>query len=76
MQTLLDNVAQSAPVGSEAAVAALKSAITATSMLYETVQRATRQAVQVAGSNFNVATAAATKATQRAVEQASRAAKK
>ncbi|HEV2649872.1 MAG TPA: phasin family protein [Rhizomicrobium sp.] len=75
-QTLVDQVAQSAPAGSEAAVAALKSAITATSTLYETVQRTTQQAVDVAESNFSIATAAASKATQQAVERASRAAKK
>lgn len=76
VQTLVDNAAQSAPAGSEAAVAALKSTITATNTLYETVQRTTRHAVEVAESNFNAATAAASKATQHAVEQASRAAKK
>jgi phasin family protein len=76
VQTLVDQVAQSAPAGSEAAVAALKSAITASSTLYETVQRTTQAAVDVAESNFNIAAAAASKATQQAVERASRAAKK
>ena len=76
VQTLVDNVAQSAPVGSEAAVAALKSTITATNGLYETVQRTTRHAVEVAESNFNTVVAAASKATQHSVEQASRSAKK
>ena len=76
VQTLVDNVAQSAPVGSEAAVAALKSTITATNGLYETVQRATRQATEVAESNFETVVAAASKATQHAVEQTSRTAKK
>ncbi|SOE52787.1 phasin family protein [Burkholderia sp. OK233] len=41
VQTLVDKVGQSAPAGSEAAVTALKSAITATNTLYETVHRAT-----------------------------------
>ncbi|MFM0732616.1 phasin family protein [Paraburkholderia sediminicola] len=76
VQTLVDTVAQRAPAGSEAAVTALKSAITATSTLYETVQRTTQQAVDVAESNFSLASAAASKATQQAVERASRAAKK
>jgi len=76
VQTLVDNIAQSAPVGSEAAVAALKSTITATNGLYETVQRATRQAAEVAESNFETVVAAASKATQHAVEQTSRTAKK
>jgi len=75
VQTLVDNLGQSAPVGSEAAVAALKSSITATNTLYETVQRTARQAVEVGESNLNAAVAAASKATQHAVERASRVAK-
>jgi len=76
VQALIDNLAQSAPVGSEATIAALKSTITATNTFYETIQRTTRHAVEVTESNFNAAAAAASKATQQAVEQASRAAKK
>jgi phasin family protein len=76
VQTLVDDVAKSAPAGSEAAVAALKSTITATNGLYETVQRATRHATEVAESNFETVVAAASKATQHAVEQTSRTAKK
>ncbi|MEZ0606052.1 phasin family protein [Paraburkholderia sp. IW21] len=75
VQMLVDTVAQSAPAGSEAAVAALKSAVTATGTLYETVQRTTRQAVEVTESNFNIAAAEASKATQHALRQAWRAAK-
>jgi phasin family protein len=76
VQALVDKIGQSAPAGSEVAVAALTSAITATNAMYETVHRATQQAVDVGESNFNVAAAAASKATQHAVEHASRAAKK
>ena len=76
VQALVDQVTRSAPVGSEAAVGALKSTITATNTYCETVHRATQQAVEVAERNFNAAAAAAAKATQPAVEQASRAAKK
>ncbi len=76
VQTLVDNVAHSAPAGSEAVVAALKSTVSATNGLYETVQRATRQATEVAESNFETVVAAASKATQHAVEQTSRTAKK
>jgi phasin family protein len=76
VQTLVDNVSQNAPAGSEAVVAAFKSTITATNGLYETVQRATRQATEVAESNFETVVAAASKATQHAVEQTSRTAKK
>jgi phasin family protein len=76
VRALVDNLGQSAPVGSEAAVAALKSTITAANTFYETVQRTTRHAVEVGESNFNAAAAAASKATQQVAEQASRAAKK
>jgi len=62
VQMLLEDLGRSAPTGSEAAVAALKSTITATNTLCETLQRATRQAVDVAESNFHEATAAASKA--------------
>ena len=75
VKTLVDNVAQNARVGSEAAVAALKSTITATNGLYETVQRATREAVEVAGSKVDTVVAAASKSTQDAIEQTSRTAK-
>jgi MEDS: MEthanogen/methylotroph, DcmR Sensory domain/Histidine kinase len=53
----------------------MKSTIAATKTLYETVQRTTRQAVEVAEGNLNAAVAAASKATQRAVERAPRVAK-
>jgi phasin family protein len=76
VQTLVDNVSHNAPAGSEAVVAAFKSTITATNGLYETVQRATQQATEVAESNFETVVAAASKATQHAVEQTSRTAKK
>lgn len=76
MQPLVDHAGHSAPVGSEAAISAWKTAITTTGTLYEAVRQTTRQAVEVAGSNFNLAATAASKATQRAVEQASSTAKK
>jgi len=76
VQTLVEDFGRSAPAGSEAAVAALKSTVTATNTLYETLQRTTQQAVDVAESNFHAATATASKAAQRAIEQASRVAQK
>ncbi|OXC77951.1 hypothetical protein [Caballeronia sordidicola] len=63
VQTLVDDVAKNAPAGSKAVVAALKSTVTATNGLYETVQRPTRQATEVAESNFETVVAAASKAT-------------
>jgi phasin family protein len=75
VQTLVDNLGRNTPVGSEAAVTALKSTIAATNTLYETVRRTTRQAVEAAESNLNAPVGAASKATQHAVERASRVAK-
>ena len=72
VQALVENVAKNAPAGSETAVAVMKSAITAANTTYETVHKATKQAVEIAESNFNAAAAAATKA----AAQASRATKK
>jgi phasin family protein len=74
VQALVDNVAKNAPAGSETAVAVMKSAITAANTTYETVHKATKQAVEIAESNFNAAATAATKAAQQAASQASRAA--
>ncbi|MCF2134127.1 MULTISPECIES: phasin family protein [Burkholderiaceae] len=76
VQALVDNVAKTAPAGSETVVSVLKSAITAANTTYETVQKATKQAVEIAESNFNAAATAASKAAQQAAAQASRTAKK
>ncbi len=61
MQTLVD-VAKNAPAGSETAVAVMKSAIIATNTTYETVHKATKQAVEIAERNFFAAATAAKKA--------------
>ncbi|KVE33862.1 phasin family protein [Burkholderia sp. TSV86] len=66
VQALVDNVAKNAPAGSETAVAALKSAINAANTTYETVQKAAKQAVEIAETNFNAAAAVATKAASNA----------
>jgi phasin family protein len=76
VQALVDNVAKNAPAGSETAVAVLKSAITAANTTYETIHKASKQAVEIAESNFNAAATAATKAASQATAQASRAAVK
>jgi len=62
LQTLVEEAAKHAPAGSEAAIAAWKSAIAATTNLYETLQKTVQQAVQVAGSNFDAVTATAPEA--------------
>ncbi|NPT62374.1 phasin family protein [Paraburkholderia elongata] len=64
VQALVEEAAKHSPAGSEAAIAAWKSAIAATTTLYETLQKTGQQAVQVAGSNFDAVTATASKALQ------------
>jgi phasin family protein len=75
-QTLVDNLVKSAPTGSEAAVAVIQSAITAANTAYETIHKATQQAVDIAESNFDTAATAASKAAREGIEQASRATRK
>jgi len=75
-QTLVDNLAKSGPMGSEAAVAVIQSAITAANTAYETIHKATQQAVDIAGSNFDAAATAASQAAREGIEQASRATRK
>jgi phasin family protein len=67
-QTLFEDVAKRAPAGSEAGIAAWKSVIELTNTLYETAQKSSQQAVQVANSNFDAAAVAASKAARRASE--------
>jgi hypothetical protein len=57
-------------------VALLKSTITAALTAYDTANKATRQVVEIAESNFDAATAAASKATGDTTAQSSRAAAK
>src|SRR5580700_2473933 len=73
VQALVDNVAKNAPAGSETAVAVMKSAITAANTTYETVHKASKQAVEIAESNFNAAATAATKAASQAARTATKA---
>jgi len=51
--SLVDTAAKNAPAGSETAVAVLKSAVTAANNAYESVQKAVKQASEVAEANFN-----------------------
>ncbi|SIT38800.1 Phasin family protein [Paraburkholderia piptadeniae] len=78
VQSFVENLAQNAPVGSEAAIAFLKQAITLANTTQEGVQKATKQVVEVAQSNLEAATKAAsevTEAADEAVEKAAKAAK-
>lgn len=56
---LVDNAAKNAPAGSETAVAVMKSAMAAASNALESVQKAVKQATDVAQSNFNAVAASA-----------------
>jgi phasin family protein len=76
VQALVDNVVKHAPAGSETVVGALKSAFAVATNAYESVERVTKQATDLAESNFNTAADAATKAAQDAASQAQRASKK
>ncbi|MGH8521484.1 MAG: phasin family protein [Cupriavidus necator] len=76
MQDFIDGATKGAPTGSEAAMAAWKSALAATTSLFETMQQTATQAVEVAESNLNVAATAASNAAQQATAQAARAAKR
>ncbi|MEM5389942.1 phasin family protein [Paraburkholderia phymatum] len=75
VQSLVENLAQNAPVGSEAAIAFLKQAITLADTTQESVQKATKQAVEVVQSNLEAATEAASEATEAAGEEVEKAAK-
>lgn len=50
--TLVDSTAQNAPVGTEHAVAMMKGAVTAASSAFESVQKAVKQATDLAESNM------------------------
>jgi hypothetical protein len=60
--SLVDNAAKNAPAGSETAVAVFKSAISAANNAAESVQKAVKQAADLAESNFNTVTASAVSA--------------
>jgi phasin family protein len=61
---LVDSASKNAPAGSENAVALVRSAVAAANNAFESVQKATKQAVDVAEANFQAMTTTAVKATQ------------
>ena len=61
---LVDNAAKNAPAGSETAVAVFKSAVAAGNNALESVQKAVKQATEVAEANFNAVAAQAVNATK------------
>ena len=66
---LVDNAAKNAPAGSEAAVAAFKTAVTAGNNALESVQKAVKQATEVAESNYKTLSDNALKAGKAAAKK-------
>ncbi|GAB4089510.1 phasin family protein [Hydrogenophaga soli] len=60
--SVVDNAAKNAPAGSETAVAVMKSAVSAASNAMESVQKAVKQATEMAEANFNSVAATAVNA--------------
>uniref|UniRef100_UPI003F490596 phasin family protein n=1 Tax=Cupriavidus yeoncheonensis TaxID=1462994 RepID=UPI003F490596 len=76
LQETVDNLAKNAPSGTEPAVAMVKSAITAADNVYESVEKAAAQALEIAETNLQAAATVATNATQQAGATARAASKK
>jgi len=66
---VVDNAAKNAPAGSETAVAVMKSAVSAANNAMESVQKAVKQATEMAETNFNTVTAQAVTATKAAAKK-------
>ena len=71
---VVDNAVKNAPAGTENAVALVRSALAAANNAYESVNKATKQAAEVADANFQAMTNTAVKATQTAAKASKRAA--
>ena len=56
---LVDSAGKNAPAGSESAVAVMKSAVAAANNAFESMQKAVKQASDIAETNFNKATSTA-----------------
>lgn len=62
--SVVDNAVKNAPAGSENAVVLVKSAVAAANNAFDSVQKAAKQAADVAEANFQAMTNTAVKATQ------------
>jgi cell division ATPase FtsA len=60
----VDNASKNAPAGSETAVAVMKSAVSAANNAMESVQKAVKQATEMAEANFNTVTSSAVNASK------------
>lgn len=67
---LIDTAAKNAPAGSETAVAMMKSAVAAANSAYDSLSKATKQAVEMAEANVTAATNAAVKTASQATSAA------
>ncbi len=70
MMAMVDSATKNAPVGSENAVAMMKTAVAAANSAYESINKATKQATEAAEANFNAMSQSAVKATQNATARA------
>lgn len=61
---LVDSAAKNAPAGSETAVAVMKSAVAAANNAFESMQKAVKQASDMAETNFNTVASSAVNATK------------
>ncbi|MDX9968716.1 MAG: TIGR01841 family phasin [Hydrogenophaga sp.] len=66
---VVDNAAKNAPAGSETAVAVMKSAVSAANNAIESVQKAVKQASEMAEANFNAVASQAVTATKAAAKK-------
>ncbi|MGJ7490706.1 phasin family protein [Variovorax sp. ZT4R33] len=69
---LVDSAAKNAPAGSETAIAVMKSAVAAANNAFESVQKAVKQASDVAEANFNAVQTTAVNAAKSTAQTASR----
>jgi phasin family protein len=74
LASVIDTAVKNAPAGSENAVVMVKSAVAAANNAFDSVQKAAKQAADVAEANFQAMTNTAVKATQAATSKARKAA--
>ena len=70
--SVVDTAVMNAPAGSENAVTLVKSAISAANNAFESVQKASKQAAEMAEANFNAVATSAVKASQVATKSVKR----
>ena len=66
---MVDSASKNAPAGSETAVAVIKSAVVAANNAFESMQKAVKQASDMAETNFNTVAATAVNATKNVTKK-------